>query len=130
MGKCLKSMVPVETDSEVVFYRYVDVAYAPMADEFGERRGSGDLKVELREYPLVRRTPKGVWIDDYGHERFVLLSARRKFACETKEDAMESFIARKRRQLEIYNARAERAKRAIRIARGESAVALAVRPFC
>jgi hypothetical protein len=108
-------------------YRYVDVAYASMSDEYGESRGSGHLEVELKWYDVVRRTPKGAWIADCspygslgsidGHLRFVLLTARKRFACPTKEEALESFIARKTRQASIYAARLDRARRAIVIAR-------------
>lgn len=79
--------------------------------------------VELQEYEILRTTPKGVWIRRgssyglHGDERFVLLGARKRFACPTKEEALESFIARKKAQKRIYEARARHAERALKIAK-------------
>jgi len=98
-----------------LMYRYDDVSYAPMCDEFGESRGSSRLEVELRSFEVLRRTQKGTWIDVHGRERFVLDGARKKYAHPTVELAQESFVARKRRQLGIYEARAARARQAIEL---------------
>jgi hypothetical protein len=101
-----------------MFYRYEDVSYAVLSNAETESWTS-QLRVELREYPVLRRTPKGVWIDvgpqcfGYAHPRFVLLSARKRFACASIEEARESFRARKRRQASIYEARARRARQAL-----------------
>jgi hypothetical protein len=96
------------------FYRYDDVQYAAPADEMGDSTGFGSLEVHLSEYTVARRTPKGVWLDGgFGAERFMLTAARKRFACPTEAEARESFIARKRKQIRIYMARIERAKRAI-----------------
>jgi hypothetical protein len=95
-----------------MFYRYEDVSYAVLSNAETESWTS-QLRVELREYPVLRRTPKGVWIDvgpqcfGYAHPRFVLLSARKRFACASIEEA------RKRRQASIYEARARRARQAL-----------------
>jgi hypothetical protein len=106
-----------------IWYRYEDVAYAASADEFGESRGHGTIEIHLNEYRVNRRTPKGVFLDtgplDGGwhsanaKQKFVLLTARKRFACPTKEEAQASFIARKRRQIKIYEARADRARQAL-----------------
>ena len=89
-----------------VLYRYQETHYAPPADEMGDPgRGEGSVEVSLHEYPVVRRTPRGCWIDlGYGDERFVLTSARKQFACPTEAAARESFMARKRAQIRIYRA--------------------------
>lgn len=97
-----------------VLFRYVDVVYAAPFDETGH--GTGTVKVELREYPIVRRTPKGVWIsgaDTCTGERFVLTKARRRFACPTVTEARASFIARKKAQIRILNAQLRRAQKAL-----------------
>ncbi len=113
-------MSTTEPASELM-YRYEDVAYAAPFDDTGCLPGT--LEVELRTYRVVRRTAKGAWIagcfpdsdgfDLIGAERFVLLAARKRFACPTIDEARQSFIARKRKQARIYKARMERALRAI-----------------
>lgn len=56
--------------------------------------------------PVMSFTPKGAWIlDARGKRRFVLFSARKKYALRTVEEAMISFLARKERQHRIYTAR-------------------------
>lgn len=108
-----------------VWYRYEDVHYAAPADEFGDSLGHGSCEVRLREFEVLRTTPKGVWLSmalgefriiSEPLERFVLRDARRRFACPTKEEAMESYKARKRAQIRIYKARAARAERALNAA--------------
>lgn len=99
-----------------LMYRYEDVAYAAPFDETGTLPGT--VKVELRTFKLIRRTPKGFWValaagSFIGCTRFVLAGARRKFACPTIAEARTSFIARKRRQAGIYKARLDRALWAI-----------------
>lgn len=96
-----------------VWYRYVDVCYAAPVNEDGDVYPGvkGDRKVQLRELQVIRATPKGVWLyDRYGHERFVLRDATKRYACPTKEEAIVSFVARKKRQLGIYEARASDAR--------------------
>jgi hypothetical protein len=55
--------------------------------------------VHLRVFRVARETPKGVWLAEYGFEKFVLNDARKRFAYPTIELARESFLIRKRRQL-------------------------------
>jgi hypothetical protein len=97
------------------YYRYEDVQYAAPLDEFDNPQGPGRLAVELREYQVVKRTPKGVWLSLYGDRRFVLNSATRRFACPTKAEAQESFLARKKRQISIHQGSIKRAERAMAI---------------
>jgi hypothetical protein len=114
-------------------YRYEDVHYSAGVDEYDNPLPGGSVCVELREYPIIKRTPKGVWISecwtwsatipfpgqetrqDRG-ERFVLLSARKRFAAETKEQALEDYKARKRAQIRILKARVQAAECALRAA--------------
>lgn len=53
-----------------------------------------DLTVFLTAFRVVRRTPKGAWIDDCGLKRFVLDGAGKRFAHQTREDALHSFMRR------------------------------------
>lgn len=100
-----------------IFYRYEDVQYAPTLNEYDEPvRGSGLLRVHLREYKVIKHTPCGVQLDI---GRFVNTQRRKQFAHATKEAAKESFIARKERQASIHQARVNRAEKAIRIIQGK-----------
>lgn len=104
-----------------VWYRMNDCRYS-VADEWGDHAYT-QMRVEMREYPVLRHTPKGVWLDDYSERgRFVLRDARRRWACPTREDAVESFLARKRRQAGILNARLEMVRSAIAHAEALTAV--------
>jgi hypothetical protein len=90
------------------YYRYEDRRYASAYD------GPSTLRVELRTFALIRRTPCGAWLDlGYGDRRWVADRARKRFACPTEPEARASFLARKRRQLSIYRARARQAEQAI-----------------
>jgi hypothetical protein len=111
-------------------YRYEDVHYSRGVDMRDNPLPGGHVRVELREYPIMRRTPKGAWIrecwtwsasiplpgqesrQDRG-ERFVLLNARKRFAAETKEDALVDYKARKRKQIKILKARLRAAEVAL-----------------
>jgi hypothetical protein len=101
------------------WYRYEDRRYAPPVNEYDEVVGVGSLKVHLREFPVVRHTPKGVILggasDSYhrNFERFVCHEWTKKFACKTIEEAQASFLARKARQIHIYQARLRDAELAV-----------------
>lgn len=74
------------------------------------------LEVRVREFEVVRETPKGVWLAPGwgGRPRFVLRDSRKRYACPTVEEAHESFLARKRRHLRILRAQVESVEEAIR----------------
>lgn len=55
-----------------------------------------DARISLSKYRIRERTPKGVWIGSY-KKRWVNLEAKKRFAYETPEQAMENFIARTKR---------------------------------
>lgn len=74
------------------------------ADVLYRYEDHGDV-VLLEQYPVVKRTPCGAWIEVYSKRRFVLTGTFKKFACATEEDARASFFARKARQLKILRAR-------------------------
>lgn len=103
------------------WYRFEDVQYASLVDEFDNPVGTGRLDVVMRQYKVIKLTPKGVWlcevIGDFmsPDQRFVRRTARKRFACPTIEEATESFIARKQRQAKILTSQARRALRAIDI---------------
>lgn len=101
-------------DRKEVLYRYFD-------QDFG--LAFWGHKPELprpREFRVVKRTKQGAWISQgfWGEPKFVRLTARKKWACETKEAALESFIARKNRQIRILKAQLERAQDNLAAAKG------------
>lgn len=107
------------------WYRYDDIRYAAPLDEYENPRGPGRVAVELRSYQVQRVTPKGVWLSRYyGDPRFVRLSARKRFAYPTPEEALESFMARKKRQLSILHAQAAKVERALAAGKALQAKAL------
>lgn len=109
--------------ADAVYYRYEDVKYAAPVDEWDMPCGEGQLVVVLREFPVLKRTPKGAWVNGWHGRRFVRDEAHKRYACATKEDAKRSFIARKVRQASIYRARLRRAERVLRMMQGEMELA-------
>ncbi|KWT95573.1 hypothetical protein APY03_2450 [Variovorax sp. WDL1] len=65
---------------------------------------------------MTKQTAKGVWLDVHGAPKFVRLSANKRYACPTKEEAAASLIARKRAQVRIYEGRAMAARKALDLA--------------
>jgi len=110
-----------QLDPPKMWYRYEEVRYAPPVDASGEySSGPGTLEVRLNEYPVIKLTPKGVWLDVGfcgSHKRFVLKDARKRWACPTKDEALTSFIARKERQARILKHQLDTAYVAINIAK-------------
>lgn len=104
------------------WYRYEDKWYS-VADEWGEHAYS-TLRIELRLSYVGKVTPKGVWLTTFPivpggrqvHEihpdskKFIAHSWTKKYACATKEEALESLIARRKRQKSIYETRARAAE--------------------
>lgn len=96
-------------------YRFDTVRQSLGVDEWDEPLPGRRLEVKCTEYPIVKRTPKGAWIDCYGTQRFVLLTARKQFACETREAAAESFRRRKQCQIKLLSERINDAKEALKL---------------
>ena len=94
-------------------YRYEDYLVSAGVDEFDNPLGPPSVKVSLRKFSVIKKTPKGVWIDIFLGKRFVLSSARKRYACQTVEEAKDSFIARKNRQIHILGNRIKHAEEAI-----------------
>jgi hypothetical protein len=98
-----------------VWYRVVDFRYAPTLDEWDRPQGNGRSAVQMREYPVLRHTERGVWLENWGDSphRFVLRDARKRFACPTREEAWESFRARKEKQLRLLTAQIAHVRRVL-----------------
>lgn len=77
------------------------------------------VEVAFETFYAVKRTRKGVWVQAYGYtknpqgHKFVLLSGTKRFAYPTKAEALESFIARKKRQIEYLNQHLANARMAL-----------------
>lgn len=101
-------------------YRFDDKSYATCIDPDGDVWGS-TTQVELTAYPIVKVTPCAYWVRlPYSTQnRLVYAGARKRFASKTIELAKESFIARKRKQAQIFRARADKADHAIYLLTGE-----------
>lgn len=63
----------------------------------------------LRQYHVTKETKWGKWIYDMWHEkrRFVLNNSAKRFAHDSVENAVNSYIYRKKFQLRIYKRRVE-----------------------
>jgi hypothetical protein len=96
------------------WYRYEDLRHADV-NEFDDI-GPTYVKLHVRTYKVSKVTPKGVWLSYFhigGICRFVLLEARKRFAHPTKEDALESFKARKAKQIRILEKQLEHVRSAV-----------------
>lgn len=104
------------------WYRFENFRYAGGVDEWGDPiPGDGRAAVRVVEIAVVKFTPKGAWVIDHydDRKRFVLGAARKRYACPTIEEARASFVARKRRQIQILKARARDAEEALALALNE-----------
>jgi len=72
--------------------------------------------IYLREYLILRETRCGFWISypNSKGEKFILKKARKRFAWPAKEEALKSFIARKRSQIRILESQLRSANSALR----------------
>ncbi len=109
-----------------IWYRFEDQMRAGSADEFGDF-GPSTVHVYIFEYEVSHHTPKGVQliVDSWsGVKRFVLKSSVKRFACPTIEEALESFLARKKKQAYIYATKISQIEEAEVIAQREARHAL------
>jgi hypothetical protein len=97
-------------------YRLSDQQYSSGSEDFGY---TTHLEIEIEAFPIIKKTHSG-WIipqvpkQGRGRDwRLILFNGRKKFAHPSSQEALESFIARKRAQARIYDARAETARKAI-----------------
>ena len=99
-------------------YRYHDENYSLGIDEYDNPILGSNVQVNVTRYRIVKITAKGVWIkDDWPFldlkwKRFVNPTTKKQFACITKELALESFKARKTRQIAILKTQLEQAEMA------------------
>ena len=96
---------PAAVPEQLFWYRLDDRSYASF-DEFGDTdRVFHD--VICHKYRVVKLTPCGAWLETgYSSTRWTSRKARKRFACPTVHEALESYIARKRKQAAILRSRA------------------------
>jgi hypothetical protein len=87
-----------------MYYRYQETRYS-----------GGVLMLTKSSFPVLKDTPSGVWVSVYGQRRFVKTDAKKRFACPTESEALESYHARKRRQVKILRAQLASAEAALQL---------------
>jgi len=108
---------PDETPTS--YFRYEELRVGEgYTDQSGEYVVTGSsVRLQLREFRVVKETPCGVRIDDYSQGgRFISREWNKQWASPTVEGARLSFIARKRRQARILEARLRQAQEAMGLA--------------
>jgi len=73
--------------------------------------------VILKVFKVIKETPCGYWIKLFyrgNDKKWVSKTTKKRYAYPTKQEALTSFKARKRRQIEILNSQLIRAKSALR----------------
>jgi hypothetical protein len=98
------------------WWRVEDHLVLPLFDDSYVAAYDASVQLYVVPHRVVRHTPKGVWLEAYGREKFVLREARKKWAHPTKKGAMVSFRKRKARQVVILRAQLQRAERALEVA--------------
>lgn len=91
------------------YYRLEEVSYS-----------SCGVDIQVHAFKVLKHTPTGARIDDYryrasGKGRLISRNWRKQWACPTIDEAIKSFVARKTRQILIYEARIRAAKEALQL---------------
>lgn len=75
----------------------------------------GPSYAHLLKYFITKETPCGFWISPFtsGKSRWVSNTGRKRFAHRSKKEALESFMARKNREIEILNVRLRKANQSL-----------------
>ena len=75
------------------------------------------VRVDRRKFKVIEETPCGYWVrlfESSDDKKWVSKVAKKRFAYPVLDDAITSFKARKRRQIEILEAQLHIAKSALR----------------
>lgn len=67
----------------------------------------------ITPFMVLSKTPKGVWLDTGDRKKFVLRDARKRFACPTRTEAVESLKARLTRRAFILGNQLKHTKLAL-----------------
>lgn len=74
-------------------------------------------KIIYKEFTVIRKTLKGVWVKDWKKERWVSNSGKKRFAYPTKAEALFAYTKRKEREILILNSRLNYVKRCLKTAK-------------
>ena len=102
--------------SEEYLYRFEDKEYGYLDDEGYSASQITRIVVYLNRYRVIKKTPKGRWIQLYDFsdtKKFVLDGKGKRFAYPTIELAKESFNMRKTKQIQRCERTIRRAKIAL-----------------
>ena len=95
-------------------YRFEDHTYSQMRDAYDgdEEYVSVGPFLELDAHPIRSVTPKGwtIYASNSLGWRFISRETQKRYALPTIREALESYVARKKRQAEIYEHRATKAR--------------------
>ena len=97
-----------------VLWRAEARRYSYIVDAERELYGTTRPKLELHWYMVKKRTPCGAWVDS----RFVNLNCTKRYAVPTEAEALESFKARKKRQIKILSSRLSEAEEELQLLEG------------
>lgn len=95
-----------------VLWRVEACRYSYTIDADTDTYGVTDPRLEITWYKVLKRTPKGARLAD----RFILLSATKRWACNTEQEALASFVARKNKQISILTHRLRAAEKDLALA--------------
>ena len=104
------------------FYRYEVVQYASMGiDGEYERSRFPNPVLQLREYDLLKETPKGYWIgygifDKFSWKKWIPKESRKRFAYPTKEEAIMNYIIRTKKRTGILQYQIDSCKISLNLA--------------
>jgi hypothetical protein len=84
---------------ENYLYRYID--HCTVSEDPYGKLYSNVHKPSILTYEILKTTPKGYWIAYRGSEKWISNYSKKRFAYPTKEEALESFKYRKKRQIRI-----------------------------
>lgn len=91
-----------------VLWRAEPRRYSYVVDSEREIYGTSDPQLHLFYYEVKHRTPCGARL--FYENKFVNLKATKRFACNTRKEAVESLIARRKRQVGILGKQFEQAQ--------------------
>lgn len=129
--------LPVLVPKEV-YYRYRERTVGDgYTDMTGEYISTGShVEVTLEKFPVLKRTPKGVWILNpfrdngvHGDRQFIADAWRKRFALPTREEAFRSFVARKAIYIQHLTRKIAETQRAIALVAEQHSPEVAARVF-
>ena len=102
---------------DIWFYRYEARRYSVIIDADMDLYGTSNAALILEKYKLHSETPKGHWIGIFGgKEKWVSKTSRKRFAHPSEEEALKSYIQRKKAYVRHAKAKLDRANEDLEIA--------------